>query len=67
VWAIGEDLIDNGGDVLRLEIPKPPRRASDFGWVLLNPELRGRPADTEEAKPQPAAASAPAEASAIHD
>ncbi|HVP11250.1 MAG TPA: hypothetical protein VMV94_08715 [Phycisphaerae bacterium] len=45
VWTIGEDLVDNGGDVMRLSAPKSGRRSPDFGWVLLNPELRGLPAD----------------------
>ena len=40
-WTIGEDLTDDGGDVGRLT---SKRRSPDCGWVILNPELRGRPA-----------------------
>jgi hypothetical protein len=47
VWSIGEDMADNGGDVLRLEVQKPSQKATDAGWVLLNPDLRGRPAEPE--------------------
>lgn len=39
-WTIGEDLIDDGGDVGRLT---SKRRSPDCGWVILNAELRGRP------------------------
>jgi hypothetical protein len=47
VWSIGEDQKDNGGDIKRLE-PKTGNsvkdRPTDWGWVILNPDLRGRPA-----------------------
>lgn len=43
-WTIGEDLKDDRGDIRRF----PPRQdyteSKDWGWVILNPELRGRPA-----------------------
>lgn len=45
VWSIGEDMKDNGGDVKRLKRGKN-EKPTDFGWVFLNPELRGRPAET---------------------
>lgn len=61
VWSVGEDMVDNGGDVMRLEIPTAKRRATDFGWVLLNPDLRGLPAEVEENQAQPTTASSPAE------
>lgn len=48
VWTIGEDMTDNDGDVRRLEPPKGSAQSTDHGWVLLNPELRGREAVGEE-------------------
>lgn len=62
VWTIGEDLVDNGGDVMRLEPPKGNKRPTDFGWVLLNPDLRNLPAEPTEREPtgmEPSTASAP--------
>ncbi len=50
VWTIGEDMTDNGGDVRRLDPPNGSARSSDHGWVLVNPELRGRVAEEEEEK-----------------
>lgn len=44
VWSIGEDFVDNGGDVRRLD-PDPKKRPTDWGWVILDPPLRNRPAD----------------------
>ena len=41
LWTIAEDLKDDGGDIGRVgdvERGRPP----DHGWVILNPELRGR-------------------------
>ncbi|RIK62311.1 MAG: hypothetical protein DCC65_17695 [Planctomycetota bacterium] len=43
-WSIGEDGEDNGGEVYRLEDRGKKRDGTDWGWILLNPELRGRPA-----------------------
>jgi hypothetical protein len=43
VWTIGEDLVDNGGDIMRLTVSKSGRGSPDFGWVLVNPDLRGQP------------------------
>jgi hypothetical protein len=45
VWSIGEDLKDDGGDVKRLERGKN-ERPTDFGWIFLNQDLRGRPPET---------------------
>jgi hypothetical protein len=44
VWSIGEDFVDNGGDVRRID-PEPKMAATDAGWVILDPPLRGRPAE----------------------
>ncbi|QDV89084.1 hypothetical protein RAS2_01450 [Phycisphaerae bacterium RAS2] len=44
VWSIGEDFVDNGGDVRRLD-PDPKKRPTDWGWVILDPPLRNRSAD----------------------
>ena len=38
-WTIGEDLHDDEGDVRRVDQKRKP---PDQGWVILNPELRGR-------------------------
>lgn len=48
VWTIGEDMTDNGGDVKRLERQSSSNRPTDWGWVILNPDLRGRPAADDE-------------------
>jgi hypothetical protein len=48
-WTIageGHDE-DNGGDVQRIEGKQ--QRAKDIGWVILNPELRGRAVVEEKA------------------
>ncbi len=47
LWSIGEDFTDDGGDVKRLR-RKRNERPTDWGWVLLNPDLRGRPAETDD-------------------
>jgi hypothetical protein len=49
VWCIGEDAKDDGGDVLRIEDHPSSRKPKDAGWVLLNPDLRGRPSDPKPA------------------
>ncbi|MEK6642692.1 MAG: hypothetical protein AABZ08_02195 [Planctomycetota bacterium] len=44
-WTISGDghNEDNGGDIQRLEpYSEPTIRPKDFGWVILNPDLRGR-------------------------
>ena len=48
-WTISGDDHDedNGGDVQRLEPKGSQYRCKDFGWVILNPELRGRAATTQ--------------------
>lgn len=43
VWTIGEDMMDDGGDVGRLD-GKPNRSPPDAGWILMDPNRRGRPA-----------------------
>ncbi|HKQ47228.1 MAG TPA: hypothetical protein VJZ71_04060 [Phycisphaerae bacterium] len=50
-WTISDDdkNEDNGGDVRRLERPLehgPTPRPKDHGWVILNPAMRNRPAQT---------------------
>jgi hypothetical protein len=46
VYTIGEDGKDDGGDIKRMIPPKNKQdRATDHGWLLLNPDMRGRPAD----------------------
>ncbi len=47
VWSIGEDLADGNGDVQRLA-RQGNARPGDRGWVLLNPDLRGQPAETDD-------------------
>ncbi len=47
LWSIGMDMTDNGGDIRRLP-GQGSGRPADYGWVLLNPELRGRPAETDD-------------------
>lgn len=47
VWSIGEDLTDDAGSVGRLEATKN-RKTRDTGWILLNPDRRGRPGNTDE-------------------
>ncbi|MEK6642693.1 MAG: hypothetical protein AABZ08_02200 [Planctomycetota bacterium] len=43
-WTISGDADnrDNGGDVQRIEPGNNKHRPTDFGWVILNPDLRGR-------------------------
>lgn len=41
VWSIGSNLRDDEGAV------SGARGGLDFGWVFLNPELRGRPAEQD--------------------
>jgi len=55
-WTIIDDYgkRDDGGDVRRLEPYDANIRPKDYGWVILNPELRGRPATTQEATSGPA-------------
>lgn len=55
IWTIGENMKDDGGDVRRLEVFSAKIKPTDWGWVLLNPELRGRAVTTT-----PAATSGPA-------
>lgn len=48
-WTISDDdkNEDNGGDVKRLERRNPANekdRPKDWGWIILNPSLRNRPA-----------------------
>ena len=49
-WTIAGDDHDedNGGDVRRLEPYDEKFKPKDFGWVILNPELRGRAAPQTE-------------------
>ncbi len=42
IWSIGEDQTDDDGNVGRLD-PKPNRNPTDAGWILLDPDRRGRP------------------------
>ncbi len=48
VWTIAENNVDDGGDVGRLEKQNPKKPSKDSGWVFLNPDLRGRPAEEQE-------------------
>ena len=48
IWSIAENLVDNDGDIGRLTARSNSYRSKDTGWVLLNPDLRGRPAETED-------------------
>jgi len=61
LWCIGEDLKDDGGDIKRREKQTASNKPTDWGWVILNPNLRGKPLP-EPTKPN--AASAPATQSA---
>lgn len=47
-WTISDDNMnqDDGGDVQRIEAHRT--RPKDWGWVIINPELRGRPAPAEK-------------------
>jgi len=47
IWSISDNVVDDGGDVGRLTVHSYSYRSKDNGWVLLNPDLRGRPAETE--------------------
>jgi len=63
-WTIYDDdkNEDNGGDVKRLErrnLNNSKDRPKDWGWVILNPSLRGRPAPTTSASSTTAPASKP--------
>ncbi|RIK62309.1 MAG: hypothetical protein DCC65_17685 [Planctomycetota bacterium] len=42
-WVIGDDLSDEGGNIKHLEESKTEDPVTDWGWIILNPELRGRP------------------------
>ena len=48
VWCVGENQSDDGGDVgwRDYSTPKTKKYSTDWGWVILNPELRGRTAPT---------------------
>lgn len=50
-WTIfdGDKNGDDGGDLLRLMRTKPGKRGKDAGWVILNPDLRGRPSNSTDA------------------
>lgn len=50
LWCIGEDLKDDGGDIKRRDKKGPNDRPTDGGWLILNPDLRGKPL------PEPASA-----------
>lgn len=43
-WTIADNAgnRDNGGDVQRIETGANKHRPTDYGWVILNPNLRGR-------------------------
>ncbi len=41
LWTIAEDGIDNGGDIRQLQLGDKYRR-KDAGWIILNPDQRGR-------------------------
>ena len=43
LWCIGEDLKDDGGDIKRRDKKGPNDRPTDWGWLILNPDLRGKP------------------------
>jgi hypothetical protein len=47
VWCIGIDMKDDGGDIGRFKQKSRSVRSADRGWLLLNPDLRGMPADEE--------------------
>ena len=53
IYSVGEDQIDNGGDVRSDRRPKAPR---DIGFILLAPQQRRLPPAT-----QPAMQTAPSE------
>lgn len=42
LWCIGEDLKDDGGDTKRREKQTASNKPTDWGWVILNPDLRGK-------------------------
>lgn len=42
IWSIGEDLRDDGGAIHRVSLRKP----TDWGYCLLPPHRRNRPAAT---------------------
>lgn len=42
LWSIGEDEKDDGGDVRRLEPYDRKNPRKDAGWVILNPDRRGK-------------------------
>lgn len=50
IWCIGEDLKDDGGEIKRRARKNLGDRPTDWGWLILNPDLRGKPL------PAPAAA-----------
>ncbi|RIK62310.1 MAG: hypothetical protein DCC65_17690 [Planctomycetota bacterium] len=43
IWCIGEDLKDDGGEIASLATRLRTKDCRDWGWIILNPELRGRP------------------------
>jgi hypothetical protein len=51
-WTICDDVNnqDNGGDVRRIEPHTPGKKPMDYGWVILNPDLRGKMTTTQPAK-----------------
>jgi hypothetical protein len=52
-WTIaGDDQnLDDGGDVRRLEPRDPNIRPKDYGWIILIPSLRYRPAEGDTKHP----------------
>lgn len=42
-WCIGDDRVDNGGDIKRFERLSSCEKPPDWGWIMLNPDQRNRP------------------------
>jgi len=42
LWTIGEDAVDNGGDIRRQQPRDYKNPPKDSGWIILNPDQRGK-------------------------
>jgi len=43
IWCVGDDMVDNGGDIKRFERLSSCEKPADWGWIMLNPDQRNRP------------------------
>jgi len=50
-WSVGDDEIDNGGKIGRRPELSARGSGADFGWIILNPSLRGRAVGTVTSSP----------------